>query len=109
MNYLLFKNLCLLIFCCVTLSVNAQQKADLLVFNAKVYTVDDNFSTVSSFAITDGKIIETGEGSNLRKKYVAANELDAKGKFIFPGFIDCLLYTSPSPRDRQKSRMPSSA
>ena len=24
-------------------------------------------------------------------------------------FWDCLLYTSPSPRDRQKSRMPSSA
>ena len=26
-----------------------------------------------------------------------------------PGHIGCLLYTSPSPRDRQKSRMPSSA
>ena len=26
-----------------------------------------------------------------------------------PDFYDCLLYTSPSPRDRQKSRMPSSA
>ena len=25
------------------------------------------------------------------------------------GFGACLLYTSPSPRDRQKSRMPSSA
>ena len=25
------------------------------------------------------------------------------------GVRDCLLYTSPSPRDRQKSRMPSSA
>ena len=25
------------------------------------------------------------------------------------GFTICLLYTSPSPRDRQKSRMPSSA
>ena len=25
------------------------------------------------------------------------------------GSDDCLLYTSPSPRDRQKSRMPSSA
>ena len=24
-------------------------------------------------------------------------------------YMDCLLYTSPSPRDRQKSRMPSSA
>ena len=30
--------------------------------------------------------------------------LDALAKFG-----DCLLYTSPSPRDRQKSRMPSSA
>ena len=27
----------------------------------------------------------------------------------FPNVISCLLYTSPSPRDRQKSRMPSSA
>ena len=26
-----------------------------------------------------------------------------------PGVFSCLLYTSPSPRDRQKSRMPSSA
>ena len=25
------------------------------------------------------------------------------------GVVNCLLYTSPSPRDRQKSRMPSSA
>ena len=28
---------------------------------------------------------------------------------VFDMFGDCLLYTSPSPRDRQKSRMPSSA
>ena len=28
---------------------------------------------------------------------------------VVRGFKDCLLYTSPSPRDRQKSRMPSSA
>ena len=27
----------------------------------------------------------------------------------FANFYTCLLYTSPSPRDRQKSRMPSSA
>ena len=29
--------------------------------------------------------------------------------YLVGGFISCLLYTSPSPRDRQKSRMPSSA
>ena len=29
--------------------------------------------------------------------------------FIYGALGTCLLYTSPSPRDRQKSRMPSSA
>ena len=28
---------------------------------------------------------------------------------LFHDLVTCLLYTSPSPRDRQKSRMPSSA
>ena len=32
----------------------------------------------------------------------------ANGEFC-PRFISCLLYTSPSPRDRTRSRMPSSA
>ena len=31
------------------------------------------------------------------------------GKFKKLTFKDCLLYTSPSPRDRTRSRMPSSA
>ena len=30
-------------------------------------------------------------------------------EFSLPKLMACLLYTSPSPRDRQKSRMPSSA
>ena len=37
-------------------------------------------------------------------------ELQPLKSFILPmGSAPCLLYTSPSPRDRQKSRMPSSA
>ena len=37
-------------------------------------------------------------------------DVDAAADLAFmSGFITCLLYTSPSPRDRQKSRMPSSA
>ena len=35
--------------------------------------------------------------------------LEIKNKKIGAVPIVCLLYTSPSPRDRQKSRMPSSA
>ena len=36
---------------------------------------------------------------------LAWNEHDERAR----SFIDCLLYTSPSPRDRTRSRMPSSA
>ena len=32
-----------------------------------------------------------------------------EGAGSYDGYWTCLLYTSPSPRDRQKSRMPSSA
>ena len=32
-----------------------------------------------------------------------------EGKYLTSRNISCLLYTSPSPRDRQKARMPSSA
>ena len=42
-----------------------------------------------------------------------ANELDKTIEELEAEVLDeledCLLYTSPSPRDRQKSRMPSSA
>ena len=34
---------------------------------------------------------------------------DTNIKFLVDNGCHCLLYTSPSPRDRQKSRMPSSA
>ena len=44
------------------------------------------------------------------------DEESAQIRLALEGFIEdagdsqiCLLYTSPSPRDRQKSRMPSSA
>ena len=39
-------------------------------------------------------------------QYVLENEMGYKFK---RPTMPCLLYTSPSPRDRQKSRMPSSA
>ena len=43
------------------------------------------------------------------QKTVFRKNIDNKDKFISSGLWACLLYTSPSPRDRQKSRMPSSA
>ena len=34
---------------------------------------------------------------------------NALPSFVYTPFVSCLLYTSPSPRDRTRSRMPSSA
>ena len=39
----------------------------------------------------------------------AVADFAGKGGFVLGVCNGCLLYTSPSPRDRQKSRMPSSA
>ena len=39
----------------------------------------------------------------------AASRAQLQAQLLNQGFQHCLLYTSPSPRDRQKSRMPSSA
>ena len=36
-------------------------------------------------------------------------QIDREEVLLDIGYKTCLLYTSPSPRDRQKSRMPSSA
>ena len=40
---------------------------------------------------------------------LAFNLRDFGSQGAYGHFFNCLLYTSPSPRDRQKSRMPSSA
>ena len=37
------------------------------------------------------------------------NSMRKPEEFYLDKYVTCLLYTSPSPRDRQKSRMPSSA
>ena len=48
-------------------------------------------------------------GINIDECRVESGERDARENNISWGINSCLLYTSPSPRDRQKSRMPSSA
>ena len=43
------------------------------------------------------------------KSSLAFDTIHAEGQRRYMETFSCLLYTSPSPRDRQKSRMPSSA
>ena len=57
-----------------------------------------------------------GEGKKFRYDYRKDGKLDItfirtskKWKELKDNSVNCLLYTSPSPRDRTRSRMPSSA
>jgi predicted amidohydrolase YtcJ len=82
----------LLAFCAVFFfnfsSCKFRQKVSLLVHHAKIYTVNDAFAVAEAMAIRDGKIIEVGTNDDILKKYEAAEELNAGGKTIYPGFID---------------------
>lgn len=80
----LFLFLSLLLFSCS----REKKKADLIVHNAVVYTVDSSFTTVQSFAVKNGKIIATGSNSDILDAYSAEQMIDAGGKAVFPGFID---------------------
>lgn len=69
-------------------SCSGKKTADLLVINGQIYTVDSAFTVVEAMAIKDGKILATGSSADIQKEYEASETLDAKGRFIYPGFID---------------------
>ena len=55
------------------------------------------------FLSLSDRLVELDQkGANIERLMTAAVGISAEGG-------DCLLYTSPSPRDRTRSRMPSSA
>ena len=62
--------------------------ADVVITNATVYTVDENFSAKESFAVLNGKIVASGTTEEILQKYDAEKIIDAKGKFVYPGFND---------------------
>ena len=67
--------------------VACQPQADLIVHNAVVYTLSKSADKKEAFAVKDGKFIEVG-GNSLLKKYNANNVVDAQGLTIIPGLID---------------------
>jgi len=83
MKSILFAALLLIIFS----SCNKKQ-ADVIVYHAKVYTVNNNFDTLEAFAVKDGKIIAVGKTEEIRRQFQAKEEINADGNTVYPGFID---------------------
>ena len=64
-----------------------KNEVDLVVINAKIYTVNDQFSIAKSMAIKNGEIIDI-DIDNLDSKYNSKKIIDLAGQTIIPGIID---------------------
>ena len=69
-------------------SCSKKEAVDVVVYNAKVYTVNSKFDTVEAFAVKNGKILALGKSDEIKGKYTSKEEINAEGKAIYPGFID---------------------
>jgi len=74
-------------------ALNAQQKADILIVNAKVNTLDEKKPITEAVAIAGNKILAVGGNNDIAKyKSTATKVIDAKGKTVIPGLFDSHLH-----------------
>ena len=57
----------------------------------------------------EGKVVAVGGGAKTEDGKIIPMDVKVGDKVLFGKWSGCLLYTSPSPRDAESSRMPSSA
>ena len=63
---------------------------DLIVFNAKVYTVDSRMPKAEAFAVKASRFTAIGSSAEIKSLAGKGTQtLDAKQMTIVPGFIDC--------------------
>ena len=64
------------------------QRVDLVVHHARIYTVNESFAVAEAMAVQDGKIVAVGTNDDILKNYQADSVVDAKGASVYPGFVD---------------------
>jgi predicted amidohydrolase YtcJ len=66
------------------------QDADLVVFNAKVYTVDPGMPRAEAFAMKSGRFVAVGSTPDMKALAGKSTQMfDAKQMTLVPGFTDC--------------------
>ncbi len=76
------------IFMIITSCTEKKQKVDIILINAKVYTVNKDFEIAQSFAVADGKFLAVGNSKEILEKYSSGRIIDLAGKSVYPGFYD---------------------
>lgn len=73
----------------------ASPPPDLIIVNARVYTVDASFSTAEAVAVTAGSFSAVGTNDDIRKLAgVSTKVIDAGGNTIIPGLMDNHLHNA---------------
>lgn len=62
--------------------------ADLIIMNAKIYTVDSAFSKAEAVVIDDGKFLAIGSWDEIKSAYRSNNVVDLEGASVYPGLFD---------------------
>lgn len=78
-----------------------QNNADLIIKNAHIYTVNPQFDTAQVLVVKGGKFIAVG-GDSLLQQYQTDSVIDAKGQFIYPGFMDAHCHFTGYAKDKYK-------
>lgn len=65
-----------------------KQKADVIFYHGRVYTVDSTYSKTTAFAVKDGKFIAVGDDKVLMQNFDAPEKIDLMDQFVYPGFND---------------------
>ena len=78
-------------FSCVNLETAGKGRADLVLTNGRIYTVDEDQPVVDTAVIKDGVFVYVGNGDDpaARKWLSGAREvIDLSGRAVIPGMID---------------------
>ncbi len=82
------KNIISLVLLLFLMSCQDKINVDLIIHNAKIYTVDSVFSIQEAMAVKNGKIEILGSTEDILKNYESPTTIDFKGKYVYPGFND---------------------
>ncbi len=88
-----------------SLIITAQKPVDLIITNAKIYTVNQKFETAESMAVSNGKIVAVGKSSDILKNFKSSKVQNLKGKTVYPGLIDAHCHFTGYATDKWKSQL----
>src|SRR5260370_23797469 len=69
------------------------QPADIIITNARIYTVNPKQKWAEAIAVRGDKIVAVGDRKQVEAlRGPATKEIDAQGRLLLPGFTDCHIH-----------------